>query len=439
MWLANLHIVLYTLFVVITWKYIGFGIILFLAGLQGIPPELREAAALDGATPRQSFRHITLPLLGPTIRIWIFLAVVGSLQLFDLVWIMTEGGPANASNTMVTYLIYNGFDSSEFGFGSAVAVILFVICFLFALVYQRFALRRDAAGPYQLRGVTYGRPRQNGCTRHRTSGRPATSLLLGTPISYLAALLVVGVTLVPILYVIVGGFRTSAQINAAPAGLPHPWVMSNYQSILASSSFWHFVGNSLFIAVVATVLAVGLGSMAAFALARYSFKGREFVFATFMIGLLFPASVASLPLYLLLRQIGLLENLLGAAIPEAAFSLPITIFILRPFLRSIPGELEDAAVVDGASRFSFFRRILLPLSRPTVRPSRSWPSSRAGTPICCLCSFSMTSSTTRCRWGWHPSNRLIRRTLPASWHLPRYLWSRRWSFLCLQSVASSAG
>ena len=194
--------------------------------------------------------------------------------------------------------------------------------------------------------------------------RPRFSL--GTPISYLAALLVVGVTLVPILYVIVGGFRTSAQINAAPAGLPHPWVMSNYQSILASSSFWHFVGNSLFIAVVATVLAVGLGSMAAFALARYSFKGREFVFATFMIGLLFPASVASLPLYLLLRQIGLLENLLGAAIPEAAFSLPITIFILRPFLRSIPGELEDAAVVDGASRFNFFRKILLPLSRPAV-------------------------------------------------------------------------
>ncbi len=146
LWLANLHIVLYTLFIVITWKYIGFGIILFLAGLQGIPPELREAAALDGATPRQSVSHITLPLLGPTIRIWIFLAVVGSLQLFDLVWIMTEGGPANASNTMVTYLIYNGFDSSEFGFGSAVAVILFVICFLFALVYQRFALRRDTAG-----------------------------------------------------------------------------------------------------------------------------------------------------------------------------------------------------------------------------------------------------------------------------------------------------
>ena len=145
-WLANLNIVLYTLFVVITWKYIGFGIILFLAGLQGIPGELKEAAALDGASAAQSTRHIVLPLLGPTIRIWVFLAVIGSLQLFDLVWIMTEGGPANASTTMITYLIYNGFDSAEFGYGSAVAVILFVVCFLFAILYQRFALRRDTAG-----------------------------------------------------------------------------------------------------------------------------------------------------------------------------------------------------------------------------------------------------------------------------------------------------
>ncbi|HEX3589966.1 MAG TPA: sugar ABC transporter permease [Pseudonocardiaceae bacterium] len=146
LWLASTHIVLYTLFVVITWKYIGFGIILLLAGLQGVPSELREAAALDGASAWQATRYVTLPLLGPTIRIWIFLSVIGSLQLFDLVWIMTLGGPANASTTMASYLIDHGFKRSEFGYGSAVAVILFAICFVFALLYQRFALRRDTAG-----------------------------------------------------------------------------------------------------------------------------------------------------------------------------------------------------------------------------------------------------------------------------------------------------
>lgn len=145
-WLADPHIVLYTLFVVSTWKYIGFGIILLLAGLQGIPHELREAAALDGASGWQAVRYVTLPLLGPTIRIWVFLSVIGSLQLFDLVWIMTLGGPANASTTMVTYLIDHGFKRYQFGYGSAVAVVLFAICFVFALLYQRFALRRDTDG-----------------------------------------------------------------------------------------------------------------------------------------------------------------------------------------------------------------------------------------------------------------------------------------------------
>jgi raffinose/stachyose/melibiose transport system permease protein len=146
LWLADPSIVLYTLFVVVTWKYIGFGIILLLAGLQGVPGELREAAAIDGASAWQTTRRITLPLLGPTIRIWIFLSMIGSLQLFDIVWIMTIGGPANASSTMVTYMIQNGFRSLEFGYGSAVAVILFIISFVFALLYQRFALRRDTAG-----------------------------------------------------------------------------------------------------------------------------------------------------------------------------------------------------------------------------------------------------------------------------------------------------
>jgi raffinose/stachyose/melibiose transport system permease protein len=145
-WLASTALVLYSIFVVATWKYIGFGIVLLLAGLQGIPPELREAAAIDGATPWQATRAITLPLLGPTIRIWIFLSVIGSLQLFDLVWIMTLGGPANASSTMLTYQYTNGVQRTEFGYGATVSVVLFVISLVFALAYQRFALRRDTAG-----------------------------------------------------------------------------------------------------------------------------------------------------------------------------------------------------------------------------------------------------------------------------------------------------
>ena len=146
LWLADQDLVLYTLFGVATWKYLGFGIILFLAGLRNVPEEVKEAATLDGASAGQIVRHVTVPLLGPTIRIWAFLSVIGSLQLFDLVWIMTEGGPSNASTTMATYLLDHGFQRYEFGFGSAAATLLFLISFVVALAYQRWVLRRDLIG-----------------------------------------------------------------------------------------------------------------------------------------------------------------------------------------------------------------------------------------------------------------------------------------------------
>jgi raffinose/stachyose/melibiose transport system permease protein len=199
-------------------------------------------------------------------------------------------------------------------------------------------------------------------------GRPsgARRWSLGTPFSYLAALVVIAISVVPLLFVVIGGFRSTAQINQRPVAWPHPWLLGNYRSVITSTAFWQQLGNSAFIAVVATALAVGLGAMAAFALSRYAFRGRELIFGTFMVGLLFPASVASLPLYLLLRQLGLLEHLIGVALPEAAFSLPVTIFILRPFFRAVPGELEAAAAIDGCSRLGFFWRILIPLSRPAL-------------------------------------------------------------------------
>jgi raffinose/stachyose/melibiose transport system permease protein len=146
LWLADLHLVLYTMFVVITWKYIGFAIILFLAGLQGIPGEVLEAAQIDGATELRSIWHITIPLLGPTIRIWGFLSIIGSFQLFDLIWLATLGGPAGASSTMATYLIDHGFRRYQFGYGSAASVILFMVTLVIALVYQRFLLRQDTEG-----------------------------------------------------------------------------------------------------------------------------------------------------------------------------------------------------------------------------------------------------------------------------------------------------
>ncbi len=145
-WLADPSTVLLALFVIISWKYFGFHMILLLTGLQGIPRELEEAAAVDGATRGQALRFITLPLLGPTIRVSVFLSMIGALQLFDVIWVTTGGGPVNASNTMATYMIDWGFKRYQLGYGSAIAVILFILAFILALAYQRYVLRRDIDG-----------------------------------------------------------------------------------------------------------------------------------------------------------------------------------------------------------------------------------------------------------------------------------------------------
>jgi raffinose/stachyose/melibiose transport system permease protein len=143
-WLGTPNIlVLLCIFVVVTWRYFGYPMILYVAGLQNIPHEIEEAAQIDGASSLQVVRYIIIPLLGPTIRLTIFFCVLGSLQFFDLVWVMTQGGPANASNTMATYMYQHGFLRTQLGYGSSIAVIMFIICFSFSLFYQNKIMRRD--------------------------------------------------------------------------------------------------------------------------------------------------------------------------------------------------------------------------------------------------------------------------------------------------------
>ncbi len=147
-WLANLDVVIWTMLFILTWKYTGFALILFLAGMSNVPDEVTEAAAIDGASWWQTQRHITIPLLGSTIRIWMFLSMIGALQVFDVIWVASTPAVRSlgASNTMATYMVDHGFDERQWGYGNAVAVILFVISFLAALVFQRFVLRRDIEG-----------------------------------------------------------------------------------------------------------------------------------------------------------------------------------------------------------------------------------------------------------------------------------------------------
>jgi raffinose/stachyose/melibiose transport system permease protein len=142
-WLGNTDLVMFSIFVALTWKYFGFHMLLYMAGLQNIPQEIEEAARMDGANSWQNFWHVIFPLLGSTIRTSVYLSVIGSLQQFILVWIMTKGGPVNASEVMATYMYRFGFVRFQLGYGSAVAIYMFLLCLMFSLIYQALSRRPD--------------------------------------------------------------------------------------------------------------------------------------------------------------------------------------------------------------------------------------------------------------------------------------------------------
>jgi len=141
--LADKDLAMYAVLAVIVWKYFGFHMMLFIAGLQSLDKSILEAAEIDGATGWQKFRYVTLPLLASTVRLSVFFAVVGSLQLFDLIMPLTGGGPFNSTQTMVTFLYNFGVTRMQVGLGSAVGVVLFVICVTLAFGYKRIFMRND--------------------------------------------------------------------------------------------------------------------------------------------------------------------------------------------------------------------------------------------------------------------------------------------------------
>ncbi|MBN1174681.1 MAG: carbohydrate ABC transporter permease [Micromonosporaceae bacterium] len=189
---------------------------------------------------------------------------------------------------------------------------------------------------------------------------------LRVPALHLISIFVGAFIVVPIVFGILGGFKDTGQLSVNAFGLPDPWVPENYTDILASKDFWRPLGNSIVIAVATTVLLVLIAAMAAFVLARFAFPGREVLSMVFATGLMFPFAVAILPLYMMLRTIGLVDSPWGVILPQAAFGLPMTIIILRQFFSTIPGQVEEAATIDGCSAFGFFWRILLPMARPAL-------------------------------------------------------------------------
>ncbi|HEU5296624.1 MAG TPA: carbohydrate ABC transporter permease [Burkholderiaceae bacterium] len=183
---------------------------------------------------------------------------------------------------------------------------------------------------------------------------------------YLVLLLVAGLVLVPIAATVLGGFKDLGELRTNPFGLPHTWHFENYWGILSRGRYWQMIFNSAVIASFTTALVLVAAGLTAFAFAHLRFAGDRYLLNYFLIGLLFPAATAILPLFIKVRDLGLLDTYAGVVLPAAAFSLGAAILLFRNFFRQLPGELLDSALIDGATYLQFFARVVLPLSRPIL-------------------------------------------------------------------------
>ena len=171
---------------------------------------------------------------------------------------------------------------------------------------------------------------------------------------------------VPLLATVLGGLKTLGELRTNPFGLPESWEWENYTGILFSQRYWQMLWNSLVISSLTVVLTLIVASMAAFAFAHIHFFGSAMLLSYLTMGLLFPAATAILPLFIKVRDLGLLDSYLGVVLPQVAFGLAMSILLLRRFFKDLPHELLEAALVDGCSYVEFFRHVTLPLSRPIL-------------------------------------------------------------------------
>ena len=435
------------------WSLMGFYTLILLAGLQAIPADLYEAAAIDGASSWQAFRSITLPLLAPTMLVVIVLSTIRAVQIFDVVFAFTGGGPGSATLYIVHYIYNNGFASPfrEFGLAAATSLVMAAVLILLTIIQIRIqgtGLEEDEDGatpgsassgrsagglPFDLRGAL----------------NPLAELLPGLMdaiggflnwlfrtarrrsfFTYAYLLLGVLVMFGPVLWLVMSSFKSFSDIKrfpprflpyhqelAAVEGYDEPlplynvtladgataqlaqvrrvgleaqmidpadpeagitkvklsdrapvesvrFSLDNYTRGIESFNFWRYLANSVIVTASATILTLFVNSMAAFALSKYRFRGRGFIFMLIISTLMVPLSVILVPAFLLITALGWNNQLIGIIIPT--IGTPTGVFLLRQYMLTLPDELLDSARIDGATEWRIYWQVILPLAAPAL-------------------------------------------------------------------------
>jgi multiple sugar transport system permease protein len=397
-WLAEPGLAMPSVIAVNVWKGIPFFVILLLAGLKAIDREQYEAAEVDGATVMHRFRHITLPGLRYVILTTLLLSFIMTFNTFGLIYLMTGGGPGGATRLFSILAYEKAIVGLRFGPGTATALSMAPLMALLIFVLARLMrptdqnqsgekisildrvldwLGRGLGLVLDLIFIPFEWVAQvvstvfsalipssaQGQSRLKRSQREQ----IGVGIRLLMLIPIFIFVLFPFYWIVVTSFKTDLQIQRfASIYTPDPWTTEQYTSLIEDTPFVRWFGNTLIVAVTSTVLSISIAALAAYALARLRFRGAGTLTTLLLITYLLPASLLFIPLYRILTDLNIINSHLSLIVTYPTFLMPFATWVLMGYFRSIPVELEEAALIDGTGRFGAFWRVTLPLAAPAL-------------------------------------------------------------------------
>jgi len=401
-WLSDPQMAMGSIISVNVWKGIPFFVLLLLSGLKAVDKEQLEAAEVDGANPVQRFRHVTLPSLRYVIIVTLLLSFISTFNQFGLPFLMTGGGPSGATKLYAILAYEKAIGALQYGPGIAIAFSIAPLMMLLIWLLARFMRQDDKRDQSSNKAPSIADRIMSGTTwlfaliidvlmwpvqvaysgldwivrrMRELSGRTAERPILGAVArerggmaARLAILFPFMVfVLFPFYWIIITSVKTTAQISERRSIFwPQPATMEQYNDLIQNTGFVGWFANSVFVAAASTVLSVTLASLAAYALTRLRFLGAGLLTTLLLITYLLPGTLLFIPLYQTLTSLGIINSYAALIVTYPTFLLPFATWVMMGYFRSIPVELEEAAMIDGASRFYIFLRIVLPLATPAL-------------------------------------------------------------------------
>jgi ABC-type sugar transport system permease subunit len=375
-WLQNTQLAVLVGILATVWRTIPLLALLLLAALRTVPDDVYRSAAMDGATAWQSFRRITVPAIRPTLIVVCVLQIILSLQVFDVLFTLTAGGPGRAT-TVISLLIYErAMSDLSFGTAAALAVVLTLAVALVASIVllpgwlrRRRARRLGATPPDAGLG-----PRVNAVSalvalgplpparrRLRISARWPGRVGLSVARVGLALWL-----LGPIAWIVIASVQPESAVTQAPPDLTASLTFSHYTELLGNGAWRQSTWVSVQVAVITTAIAIVVGVLAAYPLARFDVPGKRAVIGSIVLVQLVPPVLLVAPTLVIAREFELKDTITALVLVNVAFTLPLVVWLLIGFFRNVPRSLEHAARIDGCSRLGAIVRISTRIAAPGI-------------------------------------------------------------------------